>query len=118
MPGKNLETVEPAVLDHEVPPCVAKRVEAANGARRASCHWVIHRRPFDNRSSVGRGLGQEAWTRAFADGDGQHPLGAVETEREVRGAGIAEPEMFTSAELPPVAVDTPAEVRRKGFRQE
>src|ERR1039458_7464039 len=33
MPGKDLEAVEPAVLDHEKPSCVAKGVEAANGAR-------------------------------------------------------------------------------------
>jgi hypothetical protein len=33
MPGKNLEAVEPAVLDHEEPSRVAKGVEAANGAR-------------------------------------------------------------------------------------
>jgi hypothetical protein len=33
MPEKDLEAVEPAVLDHEEPSRVAKGVEAANGAR-------------------------------------------------------------------------------------
>jgi hypothetical protein len=64
-----------------------------------------------------RGSGQEAWTRALVEEDGQHPLGGVKTEREVRG-GVAEPEMFTSAELPPVAVESAAGVRRQSFRQE
>ena len=104
MPGEDLETVEPAVLDHQEPSSVAKGVEAANGARRAFCDRVIHRRPFGKQSSVDRGVGQEAWTRALAEGDGQHPLGGVETESEVTGAGVAEPEMFTPPELPPSMV--------------
>ena len=41
MPGKDLEAVEPAVLDHQESSCVAKGVEAANGARRAFRDWVI-----------------------------------------------------------------------------
>ena len=52
----------------------------------------------------------QALTRALVEGDGRHPLGGVKTEREVRGAGVAEPEMFTSAELPPVAVESAAGV--------
>jgi hypothetical protein len=36
----------------------------------------------------------------------------------VRGAGVAEPEMFTTAEFPPVAVERRVEVRRTSFRQE
>src|ERR1700675_1767329 len=43
MPRKDLETVEPAVLDHQEPSRVAKGVEAANGARRTFCDRVIHR---------------------------------------------------------------------------
>jgi hypothetical protein len=117
MPGKDLEAVEPAVLDHQAS-CVAKGVEAANGARRAFRDWVIRRRPLDKQSSVDRGSGQEALTRALVEGDGQHPLAGVKTEREVRGAGVAEPEMFTSAELPPVAVESAAGLRRQSFRQE
>ena len=116
MRGKDLEAVELAVLEHEEPSCVAKGIEAANGARRAFRDWVIRRRPLDKQSSVDRGSGQEALTRALVEGDGQHPLGGVKTEREVRG-GAAEPEMFTSAELPPVAVESAAGVRRQSFRQ-
>src|SRR5713101_6419782 len=118
MPGKDLETVEPAVFDHQEPSCVAKGVEAANGTRRAFCDRIIHRRPLDKQSSVDCGAGQEAWTRALAEGDGQHPLVGVETEREVSGAGVAEPEVLTPAELPPVAVETAVQVRRESFRQE
>jgi len=118
MPGKDLETVEPAVLDHQEPSRVAKGVEAANGTRRAFCDRVIHRRPLNKQSSVDRGAGQEAWTRALAEGDSQHPLGGVETEREMSAAGVAEPEVFTPAELPPITVETAAEVRRERFREE
>ena len=42
MPGKNLKTVEPAILDHEEPSRAAERIQAANGARQASCNQVIH----------------------------------------------------------------------------
>jgi hypothetical protein len=42
MPGKNLETVEPAILDHQEPSRAAERIEAANGARQAFCDRVIH----------------------------------------------------------------------------
>src|ERR1700704_1557102 len=118
MPGKYLETVEPAILHHQEPSCVAKGVEAANGARRAFCDRVIHRRPFDRQSSIDRGAGQEAWTRSLAEWDSKHPVGRVETKREVRGAGVAEPEVFTPAEFPPVAVETAVGVRRQSFRQE
>jgi hypothetical protein len=52
MRGKDLEAVELAVLDHQEPSCVAKGIEAANGAWRAFRGWVIHRRPFDKQSSV------------------------------------------------------------------
>ncbi len=44
MPEKDLEAVEPAVLDHEEPSYVAKAVETANAARCAFCDWVIHKR--------------------------------------------------------------------------
>lgn len=68
--------------------------------------------PFDNQSSVDCGGGQEAWTRALAEGDSQHPEVGVETECEVRGAGVAEPEMFTPTDLPPVAIESAAGVGR------
>ena len=54
----------------------------------------------------------------LAKGNGQHPESGVETEREVTGAGVTEPEMFTSAELASVAVESGAEVGRNSFRQE
>jgi len=54
--------------------------------------------------------------RVLAEGDSQHPEVAVETQRELSGARVAKPEMFTSVELPPVAVVNRAEVRGKGFR--
>lgn len=56
--------------------------------------------------------------RGLAEGDGQHSEVAVETKREVSGTGVAQPEMFTSVELPLVAVVNRADVRGKGFRQE
>src|SRR4029077_1840716 len=115
---EDLETIKPAVLDHQEPSCVAKGIEAANGTRRAFCERVIHWPPFYKQSSIGRSAGQEAWTRALAEGDSQHPLVGVVTEREVPGAGVTEPEMFTPAELPPFAVETAAEVGRQRFRQE
>src|SRR6267143_5438943 len=115
MPGEDLETVEPAVLDHQEPSCVAKGVEAANGARRAFCDQVIHRRPFDKQSSVDCGAGQEAWTRALAEWDGKHPVGRVETKREVRGAGVAEPEMLAPAKPPPTAIESGTQIRRECF---
>ena len=58
MPEKNLETVEPAVLDHEIPSRATEGVEAANRARRAFCDRVIHQ-SFDTRSGVDRGAGQK-----------------------------------------------------------
>src|ERR1700686_577545 len=73
--------------------------------------------PFDTRSSVDRGAGQEAWIRALAEWDGKHPVGRVETKREMNGAGVAEPEMFTPPELPPVAFESAAGVSRKSFGQ-
>jgi len=84
MPRQDLEAVKPAVLDHQEPSCVAKGVEAANGASRASCDWVIHRVPFDNPSSADCGAGKEAWTRVFAQGHGQHSKVGIETKREMR----------------------------------
>src|SRR3981081_2323250 len=42
MPGKNLETIEPAILDQEEPSRAAERSQAANGARQAFCNQVIH----------------------------------------------------------------------------
>ena len=117
MPGKDFEAVKPAVFDHEEPSCVAKGIETANGARRAFCDCVIHRVSLLTISGVGCGAGEEVRTGALAEGDGQHPETGVETEREVSGAGVAEPEMFTPAELAPIAVERNAEVSRKGFRQ-
>jgi hypothetical protein len=46
MPGENLEAVEPAVLDHQEPSCVAKGVESANGARGALFDWIMHQGPI------------------------------------------------------------------------
>ena len=74
--------------------------------------------PFDTRSDVDRGAAQEAWTRALAEWDGKHPVGRVEPKREVNRAGVAEPEMFTPAQLPPVAVESAAGVRGECFREE
>jgi hypothetical protein len=45
-------------------------------------------------------------------------MGRIETKREVRGAGVAEPEVFTPSEFPPVAIESAAGVRRESFRQE
>src|SRR5260370_3323010 len=42
MPGKNLETVEPAILHHEEPSRAAKGIEPANRARRAFRDRVMH----------------------------------------------------------------------------
>src|ERR1017187_3686512 len=116
MPGEDLEAVEPAVLDHQEPSCAAKGVDATDGARRAFCDCVSHRGALCKSASVASCAGEESWTRALAEGDGQHPQGGVETEREVRGAGVAEPEMFTPAKFSPVAIESRVEVRRKGFR--
>lgn len=44
MPGKDLETVEPAILDDEEPSSVAERVATANQARTIFSDWVIHHR--------------------------------------------------------------------------
>src|SRR6266404_3376427 len=82
MPGEDLETVEPAVLDHQEPSSVAKGVEAANGARRAFCDRVIHRHPFGKQSSVDRGVGQEAWTARSLRGTVSIPL--VVSKRSVK----------------------------------
>src|SRR5580700_7875431 len=49
---------------------------------------------------------------------GQHPDGGVEPERKLRGAVVAQPEMFTPVKLPPVAVEFRAEFRGESFRQE
>jgi hypothetical protein len=53
-----------------------------------------------------------------AEGNGQHPKGGIETQREVSTADIAEPEMLASADLPPVAVERDTKVGRKGFGKE
>jgi hypothetical protein len=45
MPGKDLETVKPAVLDDEEPSAVAKGVAAANQAWRMFSDRVIHHIP-------------------------------------------------------------------------
>src|ERR1700716_1209637 len=74
--------------------------------------------PFDTRSDVDRSAGQEAWTRALTECDGKQPVERVEPKREVNRAGVAEPEMFTPAQLPPVVVESPDGVRRKCFREE
>src|SRR5208282_184518 len=62
--------------------------------------------------------GEESRTHALAEGDRQHPQGGVEAEREVRGAVVTEPEMFTPAKFSPVAIESRVEVGRNGFRQE
>jgi len=108
MPGKNLaDRSSHAVLDHEEPSCVAKGIEPANGARQALCDrdypiGVL----WTSSQALTAALGQEAWTsRASLRGTVSIPCGGVKTEREVRRASVAEPEVFTPAELPPVAVE-------------
>ena len=73
--------------------------------------------PIGQSTSIASGASHEAWTRALAQGDSQHPEGGVETEREMSGADVAEPEVFTSPEFPPVAVESSAEVGGKSLRQ-
>jgi hypothetical protein len=45
-------------------------------------------------------------------------MGVVEAKREVSRAGIAEPEMFTPAKLPPITIEGFANIGRKSFGQE
>lgn len=42
MPGKNLELVEPAILDQEEPALVAEGDNATNGTRHAFCGKELH----------------------------------------------------------------------------
>jgi len=69
-------------------------------------------------AGVDGGSSEEAWNPALTEGDGQHPDDGVKAEREVCGADVAEPEMFTPAKLPAIAVKSVAEVGRESFRQE
>ena len=68
--------------------------------------------------SAGRSAGEIAWASVRAEGDGQHPLVRVETEREVSGTGLAEPEVFAAAELAPAAFEIGVEVGGKSFCEE
>lgn len=115
MPGEDLETVKPAVLDDEEPSRVAEAIAAANQARRMFSDWVIHHRPPWRLAGVGSGASKEAWSGAAAEGNGQHPKVVVESQREVSAAGIAEPEMFAPAQLLPVALERDARVGWKSF---
>jgi hypothetical protein len=60
-------------------------------------------------------VSEEAWSCADANGNGQHPKPVVESQREVSAAGIAEPEMFSPAQLPPVALESEAMFGWKNF---
>jgi hypothetical protein len=64
------------------------------------------------------GSGQESLTRALVEGDGQHPLGGVKTEREVRGAGVAEPEMSPRRSFRRLPSKAPLASQGQSFRQE
>jgi hypothetical protein len=96
---------------------VTKSVEATNRAGYAFCTGVVHRSPFEKHSGVSGGAGEEVWPLSVAEGDRHHPLSRVKTKREMRRAGVAEPEVFPATELPPGTVETGVEIRRKSFRQ-
>jgi hypothetical protein len=90
VPGENLETIEPAVLNHQKPSFVTKGVEAANGAGGALSGCVVHTGSLGQLAhAAGRGVGKEAGRRALVNRNGHHSDSSVETECEVRGAGIA-----------------------------
>lgn len=90
VPGENLETIEPAVLNHQKPSFVTEGVEAANGARGALSGCVVHTGSLGQLAhAAGRGVGEEAGRRALVDGNGHHSGSSIETECEVRGASIA-----------------------------
>ena len=90
MPGENLETIEPAVLDHQKPSLMTEGVEAANGARLALSGCVVHTGSLGQLAhAAGSGVGKKAGRLALVDGNGHHSDSSVKTECEVRGAGIA-----------------------------
>jgi hypothetical protein len=90
VPGENLETIEPAVLNHQKPSFVTEGVEAANGAGGALISCVVHTGSLGQLAqAAGRGVGKVAGRRALVDGNGHHSDSSVEAESEVRGAGIA-----------------------------
>jgi hypothetical protein len=66
--------------------------------------------------TVGRSAHEEVRLCPLGDRDRHHPLGGVEKQREVSGASGAEPEMFSTPHLSPIAVESGL-VRRISFRQ-
>jgi hypothetical protein len=117
MPGENFEAVEPTVLDHQEPSFMTEGIEAANAASGTFCHCVIHSGSLGLLAYAGRGVGEEAWRRALVERDRPHPESVVKTEREVRRAGIAKPEMFTPPQLPTVATVSLIEIGGESFSQ-
>jgi hypothetical protein len=103
MPGENLETVEPTVLDYQEPSFMTEGIEAANAASGSFCDCVIHSGSPGLLTDAGRCAGEEAWCRALVKRDRPHPETVVKTEREVQRASITQPEMFTPPQLPTVA---------------
>jgi hypothetical protein len=90
VPGENLETIEPAVLNHQKPSFMTEGVEAANGAGGALSGCVVHTESLGQLAhAADRGVGKKAGRRALVDRNGHHSDSSVETECEVRGAGIA-----------------------------
>lgn len=66
--------------------------------------------------TVRRGAHEDVRSRSLVQRHGHHPLGGVETQREMSGAGGAQPEMFPAPHLPPIFAKS-CWVRGIGFRQ-
>jgi hypothetical protein len=118
MPGQDLQPVKPTVLYYQKPSRMPESVEPAYGTRRALRDSVLHRcPPVTIRLDVGRRPRQKARIGTFADRNRQHPEHRVETERKVRCAHIAQPEMFPAAKLSPVSLECRTEIGGEKFCQ-
>src|ERR1700687_214255 len=82
MPGKDLETVKPAVLDDEEPSGVAEGFEAANQARRMFSGRVIHHGPPDDQLALAAARVRKGGAGRMLRGTANIPR--VESKRSVR----------------------------------
>ena len=96
MPHQNCDAVEPAVLDHKIATGKVVGSGPTDGTRHRTLSIGNHIAPSPSAALPNRAR-QEARRDVFRDWNREHSPLRVQTQRELTGARLAQPEVLTSA---------------------